>query len=99
MFLGDPNFPKLISKDSRGEKLQRYQKLHVFYSHLSLTNSFDRPLAIDGLQDRILSALKAKGGFGAFDEGPEKKGLLRRSLLWIRGRGTEKMVRIKFGVE
>ncbi|VBB79519.1 Putative protein of unknown function [Podospora comata] len=29
MFLGDPNFPKLISKDSRGEKLQRYQKLHT----------------------------------------------------------------------
>ncbi|KAK4642888.1 hypothetical protein QC761_401395 [Podospora bellae-mahoneyi] len=48
---------------------------------------------------RILSALKAKSGFGVFDEGPEKKGLLRRSLLWIRGRDTEKMARIKFGVE
>lgn len=30
MFLGDPNFPNLISKDSQGEKIQRYQKLHVF---------------------------------------------------------------------
>ncbi|KAK0666020.1 hypothetical protein QBC41DRAFT_399065 [Cercophora samala] len=74
-FLGDPNFPNLISKVPRA---RRYNVIKTY---------------------RILSALGAKGGFGVFDEGPNKKGLLRRSLLWVRSRDTEKMVRIKFGSE
>ncbi|KAK4205416.1 hypothetical protein QBC40DRAFT_336097 [Triangularia verruculosa] len=98
-FLGDPNFPQLLSHVPQGEKIVRYQNLYASYSHLSLTSSFDRPLAIDGLQDRILSALGAKGGFGVFDEGTNKKGLLRRSLLWVRSKKTNRLTKIKFGVE
>jgi len=73
----------------------RYQNLYKQYSELDLTNAYDRPVAIDGLQDRILSALRTDGGFGVFDEG-KKKGLLRRSLLWHRGNDTLRLRRIKF---
>lgn len=73
----------------------RYQNLYKQYSELDLTNAYDRPVAIDGLQDRILSALRTNGGFGVFDEG-KKKGLLRRSLLWHRGNDTLRLRRIKF---
>jgi hypothetical protein len=81
--LGDPNFPHIIQKAERGEMILRYQDLYKRYSQLGLSNDFDRPMAIDGLQRRILNALRTKGGFGVFDQG-DRKGLLHRSLLWIR---------------
>ncbi|KAK0710577.1 hypothetical protein B0T21DRAFT_297935, partial [Apiosordaria backusii] len=55
--------------------------LYTSYLHLSLTNSFNYPLAINGLQDYILSILKAKGSFSVFNKGIKRKGLLKRSLL------------------
>ncbi|KAK4216809.1 hypothetical protein QBC37DRAFT_438577 [Rhypophila decipiens] len=82
--LGDPNFPKIIMTAAQGEKIQRYQDLYRRYSRLELTNAYDRPTAIGGLQDRLLKALNVKGGFGVFDQGQKRKGLLRRSLLWVR---------------
>ncbi|KAM7185615.1 hypothetical protein V8F33_012293 [Rhypophila sp. PSN 637] len=82
--LGDPNFPEIIMTAAQGEKIQRYQDLYRRYSRLELTNAYDRPTAIGGLQDRLLKALNVKGGFGVFDQGQKKKGLLRRSLLWVR---------------
>lgn len=72
----------------QGEKIPRCQDLFKVYSRLGLTNSFDRPAAIDSLQSRILRALKAKGRFGIFDEG-KSLGLLRRSLLWQRDDGSD----------
>ena len=94
-FLGDPNFPQIIEQANQGEKIMRYQNLYKQYSELDLTNAYDRPVAIDGLQDRILSALRTNGGFGVFDEG-KKRGLLRRSLLWYRGNETARLERIVF---
>ncbi|KAK4195606.1 hypothetical protein QBC40DRAFT_343340 [Triangularia verruculosa] len=96
-------FPNLLMNVHQGEKILRCQHLFWVYSRLGLTNSFDRPTAINGLQARILRALKAKGGFGVFDEG-ESLGLLRRSLLWHRDDGsddaesgkTDKLVPITF---
>jgi hypothetical protein len=94
-FLGDPRFPNIIMHVKQGEKITHYQNLYKQYSRLSLTNPFDRPMAINGLQDRILSALGTKGGFGVFDEG-QKMGLLRRSLLWYRSDKTPRLDRITF---
>ncbi|KAK0614520.1 hypothetical protein B0T14DRAFT_309967 [Immersiella caudata] len=95
-FLGDPSFPRLIETAQQGEKIIHYQNLYERYARLGLTNEYDRPMAIDGLQHRILGALKSQGGFGVFDEGTTKKGLLRRSLLWHRARETTKLKRIVF---
>jgi len=95
-FLGDPSFPQVLWSSKQGEKIQGLQDLYRRYSRLGLTNDFDRPLAIDSLQTRILEALSMSGGFGVFDEGPKKKGMLRRSLLWIRGADTPSLNRIVF---
>jgi hypothetical protein len=71
---------------SQGEKIIRFQNLYKTYSSLGLTNQYDRPIAVDGLENRLLNAFKAQGGFGVFDSqgGPVEGGLLRRSLLWYR---------------
>ncbi len=63
---------------------------------MALSNPSDRPYALDGLQSRILNVLNSRGGFGVLDEGDSKKGLLRRSLLWHRGPGTQRLERIVF---
>jgi hypothetical protein len=69
---------------SQGEKIIRFQNLYKTYSSLGLTNPFDRPIAVDGLENRLLKAFRARGGFGVFDG---EFGLLRRSLLWYRPPG------------
>jgi hypothetical protein len=94
-FLGDPNFPQILIDAPQGEKILRCQKLYQTYSRLGLSNPYDRPMAIDGLQRRLLRTMKAKGSFGVFDEGGAR-GLLRRSLLWHRGSDTQSLTRIKF---
>jgi hypothetical protein len=59
--------------------------------------AYDRPMAIDGLQRRLLRTLNVKGGFGILDEG-SARGLLCRSLLWHRGTDmqTRSLERIQF---
>jgi len=52
------------------------------YSRLAFTRLNDRPIAIAGLEKRLIIDLKTHGGFGVFDDG---ESLLRRSLLWRRG--------------
>ncbi|KAF2653766.1 hypothetical protein K491DRAFT_602167 [Lophiostoma macrostomum CBS 122681] len=96
-FQGDPNFPQILIDAPQGERIVRLQELYRTYSRLGLSNNFDRPMAIDGLQRRLLRTLNAKGGYGVFDEG-ESKGLLRRSLLWCRGAGTASLGRIRFPI-
>ncbi|KAJ8130175.1 hypothetical protein O1611_g3458 [Lasiodiplodia mahajangana] len=97
-FLGDPNFPEIIMRASRGEKILRYQDLYKKYSRLGLSEIWDRTTAIGGVQAQILKALDADGGYGVFDEGSKNanNGLLRRSLLWCRDDNTSKMSRIVF---
>ncbi|KAJ4390805.1 hypothetical protein N0V93_004403 [Gnomoniopsis smithogilvyi] len=102
--LGDSNFPKSIMNSvDRAEKILHFQKLYQDYSRLGLSNPTDRPLAIGGLQERILNALNARGGFGVLDEEtPERgghssgRGLLRRSLLWCRGTDEAALRAINF---
>ncbi|KAF2500445.1 hypothetical protein BU16DRAFT_247175 [Lophium mytilinum] len=81
--LGDSSFPQIVENAPQGEKILRYQDFYKRYSQLGLSNPYDRPMAIDGLQRRLLRTMKAKGGFGMFDE-EGNKGFLRRSLLWHR---------------
>ncbi|KAH8897353.1 HET-domain-containing protein, partial [Thozetella sp. PMI_491] len=85
-FLGDPNFPQITMSASQGEKIIRFQDLYKVYSRLGFTNPFDRAVAIDGIQSRLLNAFRTRGGFGIFDEDVKsgQRGLLRRSLLWHR---------------
>lgn len=91
----DPNFPQVIEEANQAERILRYQDLYKRYSHLDLSSPSDRPMAIGGLQDRILRALRTPGGFGVFDEGTKKKGL-RHSLLWYRSHETPRLERIHF---
>jgi hypothetical protein len=86
-FLGDPNFPeKAMRTHSRALKISWFQELYKQYSRLSFTKYEDRPLAIAGLEKRLLNAFKVKGGYGIFDDGDKTDiGLFHRSLLWQRG--------------
>jgi hypothetical protein len=81
---------------NRGEKVVRFQNLYKTYSGLAFTNPYDRPIAVDGIQNQLLKAFGTQGGFGIFDEDKSGQGgLLRRSLLWYRPPNKE-LVKIKF---
>jgi hypothetical protein len=96
-FLGDPNFPQITMSATQGEKIIRFQNLYKMYSGLAFSNPCDRPVAVDGIQNRLLRAFGTRGGFGIFDEDVKsgQRGLLRRSLLWHRAPNAE-LTRINF---
>lgn len=96
-FLGDPEFPKLAIEMSKGGKIRLYETLYKQYSRLELTKDEDRPLAIAGLEKRIINALGARGGYGVFEDQEAGSGsYLGRSLLWKRSADVLSMVRITF---
>ncbi|KAJ4248821.1 hypothetical protein NW762_012659 [Fusarium torreyae] len=78
-FLGDANYPKLAMRSARGAKIRFYQSLYEKYSNLQFTRIYDRPIAIAGLEQRLVSAFKTDGGYGVFDGS-----FFGRSLLWKR---------------
>lgn len=82
--LGDPNFPRILTGSLRSERIIRYQQIFQDYSRLEMSWAYDRPIAIDSLQRRLLRVWGVKGGFGVFDDG-KSEGLICRSLLWHRG--------------
>jgi hypothetical protein len=96
--LGDPSFPRILAQAKQGERILRYQELYQQYSRLGLTNDFDRPTAIDALQQKLLRTMLVKGGWGVFQH-DEIPGLLRRSLLWHRGLGVDNLLRIDFPLD
>ncbi|KAF2714315.1 hypothetical protein K504DRAFT_528668 [Pleomassaria siparia CBS 279.74] len=85
-FLGDPRFPeKAMRTKSRALKIEYFQNLYMFYTHLQFTEYEDRPFAVAGLEKRLLRAFNTKGGYGIFDDGDSSDGgLFHRSLLWRR---------------
>ena len=93
--LGDPNFPRILVKAPQGERILRYQELYQQYSRLGLSQDYDRPTAIDGLQQKLLRTMDVEGGFGILEDN-NIKGTLRRSLLWHRGDDTKSLKRIVF---
>lgn len=71
-----------------------YQDLYSRYSRLQFSHIYDRPIAIAGLEHRLIRDLKIRGGFGVLDE--ERHGLLRRSLLWRRASSQFSLEKIDF---
>ncbi|KAK4198543.1 HET-domain-containing protein [Triangularia verruculosa] len=98
-FLGDPSFPSKLSSSlsdkgfDRGERIRFYEDLYRQYSRLNFTRLTDRPIAIAGLEQRMINNLNAKGGYGIFHDGGS---LLPRSLLWRRGAEEAKLNRVDF---
>ncbi|KAK4170663.1 heterokaryon incompatibility protein-domain-containing protein [Triangularia setosa] len=98
-FLGDPSFPSKLSGSlsdkgsDRGERIRFYEDLYRQYSRLNFTRLTDRPVAIAGLEQRMINDLKAKGGYGIFHDA---RSLLPRSLLWRRGAEEAKLNRVDF---
>lgn len=93
--LGDPNFPTVAMRSSRGGKIRVYQDVYETYSRLEFSCIEDRPVAIGGLEKRLLHAFNTFGGYGVFDDGPGG-GLLQRSLAWHRGEDELSLTRIEF---
>ncbi|KAE8454271.1 hypothetical protein EG329_005196 [Mollisiaceae sp. DMI_Dod_QoI] len=93
-FLGDSNFPKVAIESSHGGKIRLYQDLYMQYSRLAFTRQSDRPVAIAGLEKRLIQSFGVHGGFGVFDD--DGLGMLRRSLLWHRGAGEKSLQKIEF---
>jgi hypothetical protein len=59
-------------------KIELYQSLYERYSNLNLSFEEDRPVAIKGLEARLIRTFDTTGGFGIFDR------YLHRCLLWQR---------------
>lgn len=79
---------------NHGGKIRLFQGLYTRYSRLDFSHYQDRPVAIAGLEKRLISSLRLRGGFGMLDDtGP---GLLRRSLLWRRADDEESLDSINF---
>ncbi|KAI1281190.1 heterokaryon incompatibility protein-domain-containing protein [Xylaria sp. FL0933] len=77
-FLGDPNFPRSVDQFAKGLRIEIFQNLYEKYSRLALSYPSDRPLAIRGLESRLIDTFGTTGGVGIFDI------YLHRSLLWQR---------------
>jgi hypothetical protein len=77
-FLGDSNFPHSVESYVKGMKIELYQDLYTRYSKLALSFSADRPIAIKGLEARLIQTFGTTGGYGVFEL------YLHRCLLWKR---------------
>jgi hypothetical protein len=89
-FLGDANFPQVAQRDSKGARIRLFQILYQQYSRLGFSVSTDRPIAIAGLETRLINAFDTSGSFGLFER------YLGRSLLWTRATDVPRLTRIPF---
>jgi hypothetical protein len=89
-FLGDPNFPQVAQRDSKGARIRLFQILYQQYSRLGFSVATDRPVAIAGLETRLIDAFDTSGGFGLFER------YLGRSLLWTRAADVLRLAKISF---
>ncbi|KAF7534270.1 hypothetical protein G7054_g6357 [Neopestalotiopsis clavispora] len=76
--LGDANFPFSLPDFDKGRRIKLFQSLYERYTKLEFTYPTDRPIAIRGLETRLLRALDTRGGYGVFEQ------YMRRGLLWQR---------------
>ncbi|KAK2773780.1 TOL [Colletotrichum kahawae] len=85
-FLGDSDFPHSIDTYVRGMKIELYQDLYQKYSGLALSSIGDRPVAIRGLETRLIRTFKTIGAHGVFDT------FFHRCLLWQKSsRGLKRI--------
>jgi Heterokaryon incompatibility protein (HET) len=89
LFLGDAKFPESLISRREPDKIELFQHLFTKYSELDITDLTDRPIAIDGLVNRLALTLETECQHGIFDA------YLHRSLLWQRS-GDSMMTRIQF---
>ncbi|EKG11498.1 hypothetical protein MPH_11387 [Macrophomina phaseolina MS6] len=93
--LGDPDFPSVAKAQSKGGIIVFYEAFYKQYSRLALTKNTDRPIAIAGLEKRLIRALGVHGGFGILGA----DSYLGRSLLWKRAFDQRSMEKIQFRSE
>lgn len=97
--LGDPQFPNVAMNQSKGGIITSFENFYKLYSRMALSVRTDRPVAISGLEKRLIKALGVHGGYGIFDSRqPEFSSYLRRSLLWQRDSSVESMRKIEFSM-
>jgi hypothetical protein len=70
----------------KGLRIEIFQDLYERYSKLALSYPSDRPIAIRGLESRLLNTFGTTGGAGIFDT------YLHRSLLWQRAGNSLKAI-------
>lgn len=94
-FLGDPNFPNVAMRSTKGARIKLCQALYEMFSTLQFSKAYDRSIAMAGLEQRLIRAFNTQGGYGVFDSP-----FFGRSLLWQRdGRVTNAMKPIQFPLE
>lgn len=77
---------------TKGTRIRFYEELYEGYSRLDFTKAYDRPIAIAGLEQRLVTAFETHGGYGVF-----QGEFFGRSLLWVRdARFTDKLKKIDF---
>lgn len=77
-FISDPNFPRAMLNCSEIDRIRLCQSLNSQYSNREFTKVTDRPMAISGLEKRLIRSLDTSGGYGIFHR------YFGRSLLWQR---------------
>jgi hypothetical protein len=94
--LGDPNFPqKAMDKAKEGKKIALCQSVYKLYSRLAFSYHVDRPIAILGIEKRLLLAFDVQGGYGIFGD-RNGTAFFYRSLLWQRAGGEPSLRMIDF---
>ncbi|KAF7896065.1 hypothetical protein EAF00_006080 [Botryotinia globosa] len=92
-FLGDPNFPDYTIRPSStvGDQIKLFIDLFQRYTRLEFSHPEDRPIAIDGLMERLTIAFKTRSLAGLF------KSFWGRCLLWRRADNTGPLKKIPPG--
>ncbi|OCK81870.1 HET-domain-containing protein [Lepidopterella palustris CBS 459.81] len=92
-FLGDANFPDYTIRPTStvGEQIDLFIDLFQRYTRLEFSYPEDRPIAIDGLMERLTHAFKTRSLAGLFET------FWGRCLLWRRADGAEPLKKIPRG--
>ncbi|KAB8303107.1 hypothetical protein EYC80_004558 [Monilinia laxa] len=92
-FLGDPNFPDytIRPESTVGEQIDLSITLFQHYTQLEFSHPEDRPIAIDGLIERLTMAFKTRSLAGLF------KTYWGRCLLWRRADESTPLKKIPQG--
>ncbi|KAF7866833.1 hypothetical protein EAF04_005674 [Stromatinia cepivora] len=92
-FLGDPNFPDYTIRPTStvGEQIDLFIDLFQIYTRLEFSHPEDRPVAIDGLMERLTVAFKTRSLAGLFET------FWGRCLLWRRADSAEPLRKIPHG--
>jgi hypothetical protein len=90
-FLGDSDFPKYVKQEkNKGAQQYLFESLYRKYSRLGFSEQTDKPIAISGLEQRLLKVFEDRGGAGIFEKH------WGRCLLWKRASKQPSLERIQF---